>query len=182
MNEKANPIASSIAGIGRNSGMVEQAHASGRYVVECFDADGNLKWREEIKNLVTTAGKNLLGNVMFGATSKSAAWYLGLKGAGTAAVGDTASSHAGWSEVTGYSETVRQTLTLASFSSGTANNSGSPAVFTINTSVTVAGVFAIDNSAKGGTSGTIYSAGDFSGGSVALSSGTITVSAYALSF
>ena len=120
--------------------------------------------------------------VMFGATSKSAAWYLGLKGAGTAAVGDTASSHAGWSEVTGYSETVRQTLTLASFSSGTANNSGSPAVFTINASVTVAGVFAIDNSTKGGTSGTIYSAGDFSGGSVALSSGTITVSAYALSF
>ena len=162
--------------------MIESAGLRFRYVVEHRDLDGNLTWRDEIENLVTTAGKNLLGNVMFGATSKSAAWYLGLKGAGTAEVGDTASSHAGWSEVTGYSETVRQTLTLASFSSGTANNSGSPAVFTINASVTVAGVFAIDNSTKGGTSGTIYSAGDFSGGSVALSSGTITVSAYALSF
>ena len=162
--------------------MHESAGLRFRYVVEHHDLDGRLTWRDEIDNLVTTAGKNLLGNVMFGATSKSAAWYLGLKGTGTAAVGDTASSHAGWSEVTGYSESVRQPLTLASFSSGTANNSGSPALFTINTTVTVAGVFAIDNSTKGGTSGTIYSVGDSTGGSVTLSSGTITVSAFALSF
>lgn len=162
--------------------MHESAGLRFRYVVEHHDLDGRLTWRDEIDNLVTTAGKNLLGNVMFGATSKSAAWYLGLKGTGTAAVGDTASSHAGWSEVTGYSESTRQTLTLASFSSGTANNSGSPAVFTINTTVTVAGVFAIDNSTKGGALGTIYSVGDSTGGSVTLSSGTITVSAFALSF
>lgn len=162
--------------------MAESADLRFRYVVEHHDADGNLVWRREFENLVTTAGKNLLGNVMFGGTSKSATWYLGLKGTGTAAVGDTMSSHAGWSEVTGYSEGARQTLTLASFSSGTANNSGSPAVFTINTSVTVAGVFLVDNSTKGGTAGTLYSAGDFSGGSVSLSSGTITVNAFALAF
>ena len=162
--------------------MVESAGLRFRYVVEHHDLDGKLVWRREFENLVTTAGKNLLGNVMFGGTSKSAAWYLGLKGTGTAAAGDTMNSHAGWSEVTGYSETVRQTLTLPSFSSGTANNSGSPAVFTINTSVTVAGVFAVDNSTKGGALGTLYSAGDFSGGSVSLSSGTITVNAFALSF
>lgn len=162
--------------------MNESAGLRFRYVVEHHDVDGNLVWRREFDNLVTTAGKNLLGNVMFGGTSKSAAWYLGLKGAGTAAVGDTMSSHAGWSEVTGYSEGARQTLTLASFSSGTANNSGSPAVFTINASVTVAGVFLADNSTKGGSTGTLYSAGDFSGGSVSLSSGTITVNAFALAF
>jgi hypothetical protein len=162
--------------------MDESAGLRFRYVVEHHDVDGNLVWRREFDNLVTTAGKNLLGNVMFGGTAKSAAWYLGLKGTGTAAAGDTMSSHAGWSEVTGYSETPRQTLTLASFSSGAANNSGSPAVFTINASVTVAGVFAVDNSTKGGTGGTLYSAGDFSGGSVALSSGTLTVNAFALSF
>ena len=162
--------------------MAESAGLRFRYAVEHHDLDGNLVWRREFENIVTTAGKNLLGNVMFGGTSKSAAWYLGLKGTGTAAAGDTMNSHAGWSEVTGYSETVRQTLTLPSFSSGTANNSGSPAVFTINTSVTVAGVFAVDNSTKGGALGTLYSAGDFSGGSVALSSGTITVNAFALAF
>lgn len=162
--------------------MDESAGLRFRYVVEHHDADGNLVWRREFTNLVTTAGKNLLGNVMFGGTSKSAAWYLGLKGTGSAAAGDTMSSHAGWSEVTGYSEGARQTLTLASFSSGTANNSGSAAVFTINASVTVAGVFCVDNSTKGGSTGTLYSVGDFSGGSVSLSSGTLTVNAFALSF
>lgn len=162
--------------------MIESAGLRFRYVVEHRDLDGRLTWSDTIDNLVTTAGKNLLGNVMFGGTSKSAGWYLGLKGTGTVAANDTAASHAGWSEVTGYSETARQTLTLASFSAGASNNSGAPAVFTINTTVTVAGVFVIDNSTKGGTSGTIYSVGDSSGGSVTLSSGTITVSAFALSF
>ena len=162
--------------------MAESAALRFRYVVLHRDLDGRITWRDEFDNLVTTAGKNLLGNVMFGATAKSAAWYLGLKGTGTAAVGDTMASHAGWSEVTGYSESVRQTLTLASFSSGTANNSGSPAVFTINASVTVAGVFLADSNTKGGATDTLYSAGDFSGGSVSLSSGTLTVNAFALSF
>jgi hypothetical protein len=162
--------------------MAESAGLRFRYCVEHHDLDGNLVWRREFDNLVTTAGKNLLGNIVFGATAKSAAWYLGLKGAGTAAVGDTMSSHAGWSEVTAYDEATREVLTLASFSSGTANNSGSAAVFTINASVTVAGVFCVDNSTKGGTGGTLYSAGDFSGGSVTLSSGTLTVNAFALAF
>jgi hypothetical protein len=162
--------------------MNESAGLRFRYVVEHHDLDGNLVWRREFDNLVANAGANLLGNVMFNGTTPSTTWYLGLKGTGTAAVGDTMASHAGWSEVTGYSESVRQTLTLASFSNRTANNSGSPAVFTINASVTVAGVFIVDNSAKGGALGTLYSAGDFTGGSVALSSGTITVNAAAVSF
>jgi hypothetical protein len=156
--------------------MIESAAPRFRYHVEHRDDSGRLVWSEEFTNLVTTAGKNLLGNVMFGATSKSAAWYVGLKGAGTAAIGDTASSHAGWSEVTGYSESVRQTLTLASFSSGSASNAASQAVFTINAAVTVDGVFIIDNSTKGGTTGTLYSVGSFSS-AISLSSGTLTVTA-----
>ena len=162
--------------------MAESAALRFRYVVEHHDAEGRLVWREEFDNLVTTAGANLLGNVMFNGTAASSTWYLGLKGAGTAAAADTMSSHAGWSEVTGYSDTTRLTLTLASFSSRTANNSGSPAVFNINASVTVAGLFLVNNSTKGGTAGTLYSVGDFSGGSVSMSSGTLTVNAYALSF
>lgn len=111
MNEKANPVAASIAGIGRNSGMVEQAEATGRYVVECFDADGNLKWCDEIKNLVTTAGKNDALDKYLAGSAYTAAWYLGLisstgYGVGPAAA-DTASSHAGWTEDQNYSQGAR---------------------------------------------------------------------------
>ena len=30
----------------------------GYYTVECYDADGNLKWSDDIHNLVVTVGKN----------------------------------------------------------------------------------------------------------------------------
>jgi len=162
--------------------MTESAGLRFRYLVEHHDLDGNLTWRDEFDNVVTTQGANLLGNIMFNGTTQITTWYLGLKGTGTAAATDTAATHAGWSEVTGYSESVRQTLTLASFSSRTASNASSPAVFTINASVTVAGVFLISNSTKGGTTGSLYSAGDFSGGANSMSSGTLTINAFALSY
>ena len=34
-----------------NTGAGEQAKATGQYVVECFDKDGNLKWKDETHNL-----------------------------------------------------------------------------------------------------------------------------------
>ncbi len=37
--------------------------AIGRYVIECRDKDGNLKWREDIPNAVTTEGLTKLLNI-----------------------------------------------------------------------------------------------------------------------
>lgn len=141
-----------------------------RFDFECRDADGNLKWVDTAYNLVTTVGKNRIIDVLFRAQA-AGTWYVGLKGAGAAAVGDTAASHATWSEITAYAEAARQTLTLAAASGGSANNSAAKAVFTMNGSATVAGSFIIDNNTKGGTTGNLYSAGDFSGGSRAVQSG-----------
>ncbi|WP_248789580.1 hypothetical protein, partial [Escherichia coli] len=31
----------------------------GTYHAVCYDNDGNIKWEDDIKNLVTTVGKNL---------------------------------------------------------------------------------------------------------------------------
>jgi hypothetical protein len=150
---------------------------------EFRDENGVLIARRTCRNLVTTAGKNLVGNVFFGATAKSATWYVGLKGSGTAAAADTIPSHAGWSEITAYSQTVRQTLTMSSFSGGSATNSGSPAVFTINAGpTTVAGAFIVDSNVKGGTTlGTLYNVADFSA-PVTLSAGTVTVNGIVLGF
>jgi len=70
-------------------------------------------------------------------------------------------SHAGWSEITAYSECNRQFLTLGSVSGGSANNAASKATSSINGTATVAGAFLTTNNTKSGTTGTLVGATDF---------------------
>ena len=128
------------------------------YLFECFDKDGNLKWREEVPNLVTNAGLNDLLDKYLKGSSYTAAFYVGLKGSGSAAAANTLASHSGWSEITAYSGN-RKALTLGSVSSQSVDNSASKASFAINGSATVAGAFVA--TASSGTSGTLYGVADF---------------------
>jgi len=123
---------------------------------------GRIKFIESTHNLVVNTGLDDLLDKRFKASSYTSADYVGLKGSGSIAAGDTMSSHSGWSEVTGYSESVRQTLTLGSISSQSVDNSASKASYSINASVTVAGAFVTTNSTKGGSTGILYGAADFS--------------------
>lgn len=147
----------------------------GHYDVECFGADGQLKWRDTIENLVPTAGLNKYLDATLKTGLTTPAWYVALVtgpgGSNTYAAGDTMGSHAGWAENTSYSESVRQTFTPGSISAGSVSNTASKAVFTINGSVTLAGCFVADVSTKAGTTGTLLSVGNFSGGDRAVVSG-----------
>lgn len=142
-----------------------------RYRVECVGADGRVKWVEEFSNLVTTAGKNDLMTKYFKGSTYTAAWYLGLKGTGSAAVGDTLASHAGWSEVNPYSGN-RPAITFGTASGGSLAVS-SAVSYSITGSATVAGAFIA--SANTGTSGTLYSAGDFTAARSVVSGDTLNV-------
>lgn len=163
----------------------ETAVASTRYLVECFGADGQLKWTDEFDNLVVTAGLNDLLDKTFKGSSYTAAWYVGLAAATpTFAAGDTMASHGGWTEIQDYSEGARQTLTLGTVSGGSVSNSASKATFSINNTATVGGAFAVTVSTKGGSTGTLYGGGAFTQGNRALVSGdslqvtiTLTVTA-----
>lgn len=145
----------------------EQASATGRFKVECFDKDGNLKWAVESKNLVVNVGLKYMAGSALAAETQVTTWYLGLYGAGasnTPAAGDTASSHAGWTEITPYSNATRPTATFAAATTANPSvvtNSASPAAFSINATATVGGAFLISNNTKGGTTGTLFSAADF---------------------
>lgn len=143
--------------------------------VECIGADGQVKWVEEIHNLVVTAGLNDLLAKYFKGSSYTAAWYVGLKGTGTVAAGDTMASHSGWTEITAYSESVRQTLTLGTPSSGSVDNSASKAVYTINGNATVDGAFVATDSTKGGTTGTLYGASSFTTSRAVIAGDTLNV-------
>ena len=131
------------------------------YRFEAKDADGNVLWTEECENLLTTAGAtDLLAKYLKG-SAYTAAWFVGLKAAGTIAVGDTMASHAGWTEVTAYSQATRPALTLGTPAAGSVDNSAAPAAFSINGTTTIAGAFVASDSTKGGTAGVLYGAADF---------------------
>lgn len=137
-------------------------------------------WTEDFHNLVTTVGKNKYLDATLKTGLTTPAWYIGLVtgpgGSNTYAAGDTSASHAGWTENTGYSNSTRVAWTPGSVSAGSVDNSGSPAVFNMNASYTVGGGFMIDNSTKGGSTGTLLGVGSFTGGDKAGGSGdTITV-------
>lgn len=145
----------------------EQASATGRFRIECLDKDGNLKWEAESKNLVVNVGLQYMAGTALTSVAQITTWYIGLYGAGasnTPAAGDTASSHAGWTEVVPYSNSTRPTATFATATTANPSvvtNSASPASFAINATSTVGGAFLISNSTKSGTTGTLFSAADF---------------------
>lgn len=171
------------AAITRAVGSQDKVAAGGVFTIQCFDADGNLKWQEEKHNLVVNVGLKDMNDKYFTGATYTAAWYIGLYGAASTnnpAAGDTAASHAGWTEVTPYSNATRPQATFAAATTADPSvitNSASPAVFNINATSTVGGAFLISNSTKGGTTGILFSASDFAApGDRAVASGdTITV-------
>lgn len=146
----------------------DSASAKGVYKVQCHDAQGNLKWETEAPNLVVNGGLQDMNAKYFTGSAYTAAWYLGLYGSGSTnnpAAGDTMSSHAGWTEVTAYSQSTRPACTFGTPTTANpsvATNSASPATFSINATTTVGGAFLTSNNTKGGSTGTLYSAADFS--------------------
>jgi hypothetical protein len=151
----------------------------GTYHAVCYDADGNIKWEDDIKNLVTTVGKNFTLDTTLGNTAGGAV-VMGLKGTGTAAVTDTQSSHAGWLEVglanaPTYSGN-RPTPSFSSASSGSKTTS-SAVSFSMTGTGTVAGCFINigGSSTKDNTTGTLFSAGDFSSSKAVVNGDTIAV-------
>jgi hypothetical protein len=155
--------ASIVASGGTSSGL----KAGGTYSIQCFDKDGNLKWEAKSKNLVVNVGLKDMNDKYFSGSSYTAAWYIGLYGAAASnnpAAGDTAASHAGWTEVTDYSQATRPAAVFAAATTADPSvitNSASPAVYSINGTTVVGGAFLISNSTKGGTTGILFSAADF---------------------
>lgn len=139
--------------------VTESMNMNGYYHVVCTDSQGNVKWEDGIENLVVTVGKNatldsILGNAGAGVV------LMGLKGVGTAVVGDTMASHASWAEITAIAARVAPVFSVAA--SG-AKTTSTPTSFTMTGSATVAGCFIVlgGTTVPGNTTGILFSAGDF---------------------
>jgi hypothetical protein len=146
---------------------IEKVKAGGVFTVQCFDKDGNLKWEAKEHNLVVNVGLKDMNDKYFSGSSYTAAWYLGLYGAASSndpAAGDTMASHAGWTEITAYSQTTRPQCNFGAATTAdpsVISNSAAVAVFSINGTATVGGAFLTSDNTKGGTTGVLFSASDF---------------------
>lgn len=164
------------ASITRNSANTESMGFGGVFKVTCFDKGGSLKWEDHFHNLVVNQGLQYLNDKFFTGVGYSAVWYIGLvtgPGSGTSfAAGDNLATHGGWTEFTNYTGT-RKTATFGTPSladPSVIDNSASPAIFNITgAGGTVAGAFLTNVSS--GTSGILFSAGDFIGGDKIVANG-----------
>jgi len=180
MNDKLTATDKVEAATSYNTQPHDTMSIEGYYTAICYSTDGFVKWTEDIHNVVTTVGKNFtldttLGNVAGGAV------VMGLKGTGTAVAADTQASHATWLEVglanaPTYSGN-RPTPSFSAASSGSKATS-SAVSFTITSTGTVAGCFINigGSSTKDSTTGTLFSAGDFSSSKSVVNGDTIAVS------
>jgi len=178
-NADHNAKVSDSSGAGIGSGMLEDMHPSGHYIAQFHNAEGELVWEDEILNLVTTVGKNFFLDTLLAGSAYTASWFMGLVDGGstpTYNAADTMASHAGWTENTAYSNSTRPAPSWSSAAAGSKATSAA-VVFNINSAGTIAGAFLNTVSTKAGTTGTLYSEGNFSGGNQPVSNGgTLSIS------
>lgn len=166
-NEKAK--SSDLVGgtVAKSSGSENKLKAGGVFTVTCVDKNGNVRWESKSHNLVVNVGLADMNTQYFKGSGYTAAWYIGVYGPASSnnpSSTDTMASHAGWTEVTAYSNATRPTATFGAASTADPSvigNSASPAQFLINDSANVGGAFLTSGDAKGGASGVLFSASDF---------------------
>jgi hypothetical protein len=181
-DERAQARECNDASVIRGSGLGEHAEAHGRYEIECVGADGKLKWREVIENVVCTVGKNLMLDTAFaGAAYTVVGPFMGLISSvsySAVAAGDTMASHAGWLEAGGTNAPTytgnRKTAVWSAASAGSKALSAALS-FAITSTGTVKGAFLCYGTGavatKDDTNGVLWSAGTFTTGDKAVVNG-----------
>jgi hypothetical protein len=155
--------------------MIDAALVWGRFVVECRDHRGRLRWRERFPNTVVTVGKNLaLDTFLSGAGYSVTGPFMGLiTSTGFAGINaaDTMAVHAGWLEAGATNDpkyTAPRKTCAWSAASGGSKALSAALTFAMTSAGTLKGGFivfgpgavnAIDSAA-----GTLWSAGLFVGG------------------
>lgn len=171
MDSKAKSVDKVSATTESRSDFSQGAMGGGTFIFEAYDKDGNLKWKDEAKNLTTNVGRQDMNTQYFKGSTYTAAWYIGLVNNSPTpsyALTDTMASHAGWTETTDYSGTNRATASFGSVTSADpsviANSSGTGgtvATFNITGTVTIDGAFLTATQDNSTNTGILFSVAAF---------------------
>lgn len=182
-----------VATLQANASIPEGMGIDGYYHVECRDAQGNLKWEEQVPNLVVAIGKQLMLDTLLKGSSYSVVGpYLGLtKVSLTPAATDTMTTlvTTNAAEFTNYTvggSAVRGTAVFASSTStgATPSNVTSSTATAITYTITgaggtVYGCFLVTGTGavntQSSTAGTLYSEGNFSVAKAVTAGDTVSV-------
>lgn len=138
---------------------------------------GHLIWERDWRsNLLTTVGMNEMLDKFWKGSSYSAAHYLGIitaSGFTSVALGDTMSSHAGWVESTAYVASTRPAIAWGTVAAAAV--SATAIDYVLNGGFTPQGAFITTVNTKGGTTGTLINAAEFSSPEVGESGDTLRV-------
>jgi hypothetical protein len=157
----------------------ESVGAGGVFTVTCVGADGQEKWSDTFHNLVVNQGLQDMNSKYFVGSGYTAAWFLGLvtgPGSGnTYAATDTLAVNPGWNELvpgTAYTGN-RKAVTFGTATTAdpsVISNSAAPSSFAmlVNGTVVAGALLASVNS---GTSGILFSVGNFTGGDKTVDNG-----------
>lgn len=188
MDDKLNPLALIGASLIRSGAIDDRLQAEGRYTVECFGADGALKWSDTFDNTVVTVGKNqMLDSALAGSAYTVAGPFMGLISSTSytaISAADTMTSHAGWLEAgNANAPTYTAPRKTAAWSAASAGAKALSAAlsFAITGTGTIKGAFLTYGtgavSTIDSTAGVLFSAGLFTGGDRAVLIGdTVNVS------
>jgi transcription elongation factor len=192
MDDKLTVAAQAAATVTMHPNVGDALQAEGVYVFECYGPDGVLKWRETIDNTVVTVGKNaMLDAALAGSAYTVTGPYMGLISStsySAISASDTMASHAGWLEAGGSNTPTytgnRQTCAWSAASGG-AKALSVALSYTMTGSGTLKGAFITYGSGavatKDNTSGTLFSAGLFTGGDRAVLTSDVVNVSYSVS-
>lgn len=185
--EKANAADATGAGLIARSSIESDTTLTGVFHLEHI-RDGKVIYEEDFRNTVVTVGKNLaLDTFLAGSAYTVTGPFMGLISSvsyTSIAAGDTMASHTGWTEAgNANAPTYTSPRKTAAWSAAAAGSKAlsSALSFPITSTGTVKGAFLVYGSGAvstiDNTSGTLYSAGLFSGGDRAVINGdTLNVS------
>ena len=186
--EQLNLMDAMDASIVRGAREDEEVILKGRFDFECFDSDGNLKWRDTIDNVVCTVGKNVaLDAFLAGSAYTVVGPFMGLiSSVGYVAApvaGDTMTAHPNWTEAGGLNApTYTAPRKTCAWSAATGGSKALSAALTFAITATgqINGAFLVYGSGAlstiDNTAGILWSAGVFAAFKSVSNGDTLNVS------
>ena len=148
------------------------------YTVEAIDRDGNVIDAETTHNLVPAAGLDQMLDMLFNGNTVPS-WFVGIYGNNyTPVTGDTAATFPSLAgELTAYADTSRPAYNPGNAAGGLVSNVLNKTEFVMTSDAAVRGGFITSSAVKGGTTGVLISAVQFSSPKTPGVGGTLRVTA-----